>query len=195
MSDTIDDAIRANATPDGITADGQHIVRQKFQNQYRGGRHNQPLHFGHVITNYGDTTFSRSSSQTSTASSISEVKLPESASDEDILDFLELHYHNSKIERIFSEVTKLKQRKNRERDGSNNDLEAERMVLEQRDELPAYSQEAVPARKSEPLATAKEHLLRAHDLSISAFLGDTIYSFGELLMHPILDSLDGTQHE
>ncbi|KAJ2916365.1 hypothetical protein MD484_g4059, partial [Candolleomyces efflorescens] len=43
--------------------------------------------------------------------------------------------------------------------------------------------------------TAEERLLRAHDLSISAFLGDTIYNFGELLMHPILDSLDGTQHE
>ncbi|RXW22104.1 hypothetical protein EST38_g3730 [Candolleomyces aberdarensis] len=43
--------------------------------------------------------------------------------------------------------------------------------------------------------TAEERLLRAHDLSVSAFLGDTIYNFGELLMHPILDSLDGTQHE
>ncbi|KDR77986.1 hypothetical protein GALMADRAFT_224393 [Galerina marginata CBS 339.88] len=41
----------------------------------------------------------------------------------------------------------------------------------------------------------EERVLRAHDLSISAFLGDTIYNFGELLMHPILDSLNGTQHE
>jgi 26S proteasome regulatory subunit N9 len=41
----------------------------------------------------------------------------------------------------------------------------------------------------------EERLIRAHDLSISAFLGDTIYNFGELLMHPILDSLNGTQHE
>ncbi|KAJ7074388.1 hypothetical protein C8F01DRAFT_1100341 [Mycena amicta] len=43
--------------------------------------------------------------------------------------------------------------------------------------------------------TAEERLARAHDLAISAFLGDTIYNFGELLMHPILDSLDGTPHE
>ncbi|KAF8885647.1 hypothetical protein BD779DRAFT_1532957 [Infundibulicybe gibba] len=40
-----------------------------------------------------------------------------------------------------------------------------------------------------------ERLARAHDLGISAFLGDTIYNFGELLMHPILDALDGTPHE
>ncbi|CAA7263988.1 unnamed protein product [Cyclocybe aegerita] len=41
----------------------------------------------------------------------------------------------------------------------------------------------------------EERLARAHDLGISALLGDTIYNFGELLMHPILDSLNGTQHE
>ncbi|KAF9007150.1 hypothetical protein BDQ17DRAFT_261781 [Cyathus striatus] len=40
-----------------------------------------------------------------------------------------------------------------------------------------------------------ERLIRAHDLSISAFLADTIYNFGELLMHPILGTLDGTDHE
>ncbi|KAF8486999.1 hypothetical protein DFH94DRAFT_621657 [Russula ochroleuca] len=40
-----------------------------------------------------------------------------------------------------------------------------------------------------------ERLLRAHDLALSAFLAETIYNFGELLMHPILDSLDGTPHE
>jgi len=43
--------------------------------------------------------------------------------------------------------------------------------------------------------SAEDRLSRAHDLAISAFLGDTIYNFGELLMHPILDSLDGTAHE
>ncbi|KAJ3712427.1 hypothetical protein C8R42DRAFT_686865 [Lentinula raphanica] len=43
--------------------------------------------------------------------------------------------------------------------------------------------------------TAEERLGRAHDLSISALLGDTIYNFGELLMHPILDALDGTPYE
>jgi len=43
--------------------------------------------------------------------------------------------------------------------------------------------------------SAEDRVLRAHDLSISALLGDTIYNFGELLMHPILDALDGTPHE
>jgi len=43
--------------------------------------------------------------------------------------------------------------------------------------------------------TPEERLVRAHDLSISAFLGDTIYNFGELLMHPILHALNGTSHE
>ncbi|EAU87386.1 proteasome 26S subunit [Coprinopsis cinerea okayama7 len=43
--------------------------------------------------------------------------------------------------------------------------------------------------------TPEERLLRAHDLGISAFLAETIYNFGELLMHPILNALDGTQHE
>ncbi|KIM61896.1 hypothetical protein SCLCIDRAFT_72194, partial [Scleroderma citrinum Foug A] len=30
---------------------------------------------------------------------------------------------------------------------------------------------------------------------MSAFLGDTIYNFGNLLMHAILDVLDNTQHD
>ncbi|KAH9943663.1 hypothetical protein B0H21DRAFT_748440 [Amylocystis lapponica] len=42
---------------------------------------------------------------------------------------------------------------------------------------------------------AEERLVRAHDLGISAFLGETIYNFGELLMHPILDALEGTPHD
>ncbi|KZT00244.1 uncharacterized protein LAESUDRAFT_709155 [Laetiporus sulphureus 93-53] len=42
---------------------------------------------------------------------------------------------------------------------------------------------------------AEERLVRAHDLAVSAFLGDTIYNFGELLMHPILDALDNTPHD
>ncbi|KAI0060076.1 hypothetical protein BV25DRAFT_1807834 [Artomyces pyxidatus] len=41
----------------------------------------------------------------------------------------------------------------------------------------------------------EERLGRAHDLGLSAFLAETIYNFGELLMHPILDALDGTPHE
>jgi len=43
--------------------------------------------------------------------------------------------------------------------------------------------------------SAEERLVRAHDLAISAFLADTIYNFGELLMHPILDAFNGTPHE
>ncbi|KAE8221797.1 hypothetical protein CF319_g4899 [Tilletia indica] len=42
--------------------------------------------------------------------------------------------------------------------------------------------------------TAEDRVQRAHDLSVSALLGDTIYNFGELLLHPILDSLQKTQH-
>ncbi|KAF2664914.1 hypothetical protein BT63DRAFT_428869 [Microthyrium microscopicum] len=33
---------------------------------------------------------------------------------------------------------------------------------------------------------------RAYDLSIAALVSDSIYNFGELLLHPILDSLSGT---
>ncbi|PAV15754.1 proteasome 26S subunit [Pyrrhoderma noxium] len=40
-----------------------------------------------------------------------------------------------------------------------------------------------------------DRILRAHNLSVAALIGDTIYNFGELLMHPILSSLDGTTHE
>lgn len=42
-----------------------------------------------------------------------------------------------------------------------------------------------------PLPEAQE---RAYDLSIAALLGDTIYNFGELLLHPILESLENTEH-
>ncbi|CAG8617789.1 11495_t:CDS:2 [Acaulospora morrowiae] len=43
--------------------------------------------------------------------------------------------------------------------------------------------------------TSEEKVERAYDLAISALLGDTIYNFGELLMHPILDALSNTPHE
>jgi 26S proteasome regulatory subunit N9 len=43
--------------------------------------------------------------------------------------------------------------------------------------------------------TLPDRLARAHDLALSALLAETIYNFGELLMHPILDSLTGTQNE
>ena len=34
----------------------------------------------------------------------------------------------------------------------------------------------------------------AYDLSIAALVSETIYNFGELLLHPILDALKGTPH-
>ncbi|KAF9963054.1 26S proteasome regulatory subunit [Modicella reniformis] len=40
-----------------------------------------------------------------------------------------------------------------------------------------------------------EKISRANDLALSALLGDSIYNFGELLMHPILESLVGTERE
>lgn len=43
--------------------------------------------------------------------------------------------------------------------------------------------------------TKEERIGRAHDLGIAALLGPSIYNFGELLMHPILKELLGTQHE
>jgi 26S proteasome regulatory subunit N9 len=36
---------------------------------------------------------------------------------------------------------------------------------------------------------------RAHDLALCALLADSIYNFGELLMHPVLDSLKATPRE
>jgi len=42
--------------------------------------------------------------------------------------------------------------------------------------------------------SSEERLVRAHDLGISALLGETIYNFGELLIHPILDSLNDSPH-
>lgn len=41
----------------------------------------------------------------------------------------------------------------------------------------------------------QEKLERAHDLAISALLGESLYNFGELLLHPILDTLNGTPNE
>lgn len=34
----------------------------------------------------------------------------------------------------------------------------------------------------------------AYDLSVAALVSDSIYNFGELLLHPILDTLTGTEH-
>ena len=38
-----------------------------------------------------------------------------------------------------------------------------------------------------------EKRMRAYDLAIAALVSDSIYNFGELLLHPILDSLAGTE--
>ncbi|KAI5283316.1 26S proteasome regulatory subunit [Ascosphaera aggregata] len=40
-----------------------------------------------------------------------------------------------------------------------------------------------------------ERTQRAYDLSIAALVSDSIYNFGELLLHPILNSLKSTQHD
>ncbi|PYH46860.1 proteasome regulatory particle lid subunit RPN9 [Aspergillus saccharolyticus JOP 1030-1] len=39
-----------------------------------------------------------------------------------------------------------------------------------------------------------ERVSRAYNLSVAALVSDTIYNFGELLLHPILDSLTATPH-
>lgn len=40
----------------------------------------------------------------------------------------------------------------------------------------------------------KEQQERAYNLAIAALLGESIYNFGELLLHPILDSLKDAEH-
>ena len=42
--------------------------------------------------------------------------------------------------------------------------------------------------------TAADAQSRAYDLSIAALLSDLIYNFGELLLHPVLESLTSTPH-
>ncbi|TKA70647.1 hypothetical protein B0A49_01969 [Cryomyces minteri] len=42
--------------------------------------------------------------------------------------------------------------------------------------------------------TSEERQSRAYDLSIAALVSDSIYNFGELLLHPILDSLNKSPH-
>ena len=43
--------------------------------------------------------------------------------------------------------------------------------------------------------TTEEQLERGFDLCMSALLADKLYNFGELLLHPILDSLTKTKFE
>ncbi|WEW60637.1 26S proteasome regulatory subunit [Emydomyces testavorans] len=42
--------------------------------------------------------------------------------------------------------------------------------------------------------TQEERAARAYDLSVAALVSDTIYNFGELLLHPVLESLIETPH-
>ncbi|KAJ1970461.1 26S proteasome regulatory subunit [Dimargaris xerosporica] len=42
--------------------------------------------------------------------------------------------------------------------------------------------------------SAAEKTERAHDLALAALLSEKIYNFGDLLVHPILDVLKGTEH-
>ncbi|CEO59877.1 putative 26S proteasome regulatory subunit rpn9 [Penicillium brasilianum] len=42
--------------------------------------------------------------------------------------------------------------------------------------------------------TETERVSRAYNLSVAALVSDSIYNFGELLLHPILDSLTETPH-
>lgn len=42
--------------------------------------------------------------------------------------------------------------------------------------------------------TQEERVQRAYDLSFAALVSDSIYNFGELLLHPVLDSLTETPH-
>lgn len=42
--------------------------------------------------------------------------------------------------------------------------------------------------------TQEECATRAYDLSIAALVSDSIYNFGELLLHPVLNSLTETPH-
>ncbi|KAJ1881956.1 26S proteasome regulatory subunit [Kickxella alabastrina] len=43
--------------------------------------------------------------------------------------------------------------------------------------------------------SVEDRVQRAYDLSIAALLSDTIYNFGDLLSHQIVESLRGTEHE
>ena len=45
-----------------------------------------------------------------------------------------------------------------------------------------------------PELSSEERQSRAYELSVAALMSDTIYNFGELLLHPILDSLTDSAH-
>lgn len=47
-----------------------------------------------------------------------------------------------------------------------------------------------PTNLDKSMPNKEERLSRARDLGIAALLGETIYNFGELLMHPILKDLE-----
>lgn len=53
----------------------------------------------------------------------------------------------------------------------------------------------LPHSGTEDDMSTSEKVERAHDLTIAAILGQGIWNFGELLLHPLLPSLKSTPHE
>lgn len=62
---------------------------------------------------------------------------------------------------------------------------------------PQYYHNALLYLASVPLENLpfEEKQERAYELAISALLGEGLYNFGKLLMHPVLDSLIGTEYD
>lgn len=62
---------------------------------------------------------------------------------------------------------------------------------------PQYYHNALLYLSSIPLESLplEEKQERAYELAISALLGEGLYNFGKLLMHPVLDSLVGTEYD
>ena len=66
-----------------------------------------------------------------------------------------------------------------------------------KNQYPQYYHNALLYLSSVPLETLplEEKQERAYELAISALLGEGLYNFGKLLMHPVLDSLVGTEYD
>jgi 26S proteasome regulatory subunit N9 len=62
---------------------------------------------------------------------------------------------------------------------------------------PQYYHNALLYLSSVPLESLplEEKQERAYELAISALLGEGLYNFGKLLLHPVLDSLAGTEYD
>jgi 26S proteasome regulatory subunit N9 len=68
--------------------------------------------------------------------------------------------------------------------------------LQTKHEFAAYYKNALLFLACIDLSTLdlRDRQARAYDLSIAALVSDSIYNFGELLLHPILDTLEKTPH-